>query len=65
MGAAHGSELYYLFGVPFFNESINIPWYGYLINYKYFGVQDQEISNYTMHLFSNFVRWYFILYFVL
>lgn len=57
MGASHGFELYYLFGVPFFNESVNIPWYGYRYNQHYFRVQDQEVSNYTMHLFANFARW--------
>jgi hypothetical protein len=43
--------------VPFFNDSVNIPWYGYVINYKYFGKEDEAVSNYTMHLFSNFIRW--------
>ncbi|RNA09672.1 neuroligin- X-linked-like, partial [Brachionus plicatilis] len=57
MGSPHGNELYYLFGIPFFNESINIPWYGYQIGFKNFGLEDQEISNYTMHLFTNFIRW--------
>lgn len=57
MGSPHGNELYYLFGVPFFNDSVNIPWYGYHINNRYFEVKDQEVSNYTMHLFANFIRW--------
>ena len=57
LGSPHGYELYYLFGVPFFNDSQVIPWYGYRLNSQYFRVQDQEISNYTMHLVSNFARW--------
>ena len=52
MGSSHAYELYFLFGVPFFNESVNIPWYGYRLNQHYFRVQDQEVSNYTMHLFA-------------
>ena len=57
IGSSHGNELYYLFGVPFFNESRLIDWYGYKLNERYFNTEDQEISNYTMHLFVNFVRW--------
>jgi hypothetical protein len=57
MGSPHGNELYYLFGVPFYNDSIVIPWYGYRFNQQYFSRQDQEISNYTMHLVANFARW--------
>lgn len=34
-----------------------IPWYGYKLNERYFNTEDREISNYTMHLFVNFVRW--------
>jgi hypothetical protein len=34
-----------------------IPWYGYRLNNRYFGVEDQEVSNYTMHLIVNFARW--------
>lgn len=43
--------------MPFYNESYVIPWYGYKLNQQYFNKQDQEISNYTMHLFANFARW--------
>lgn len=57
MGTPHGSELYYLFGVPFFNDSVYIPWHGYRLNNRYFSYEDQEISNYTMHIFANFIRW--------
>ncbi len=57
MGSSHGNELYYLFGVPFFNESRLIPWYGYRLNERFFNEEDQQISNYTMHLFANFLRW--------
>ena len=56
-GSPHGYELYYLFGVPFYNDSTAVPWYGYRLNSQYFKVQDQEISNYTMHLIANFARW--------
>jgi hypothetical protein len=56
-GSPHGNELYYVFGVPFFNDSQVIPWYGYRLNSQYFRVQDQELSNYTMHLIANFARW--------
>lgn len=56
-GSPHGYELYYLFGVPFYNDSPVIPWFGYRLNSQYFRVQDQEISNYTMHLISNFARY--------
>ena len=55
-GASHGDELKYLFGMPFFNESLSIPWYGIRLNYRYFNREDQEISNYTMHLIANFAR---------
>ena len=57
MGSPHANELYYIFGVPFFNESTLIPWHGYRINHRYFGAEDQEVSNYTMHLIANFVKW--------
>ena len=57
MGSPHGNDLYYLFGVPFFNDSILIPWYGYRINDRYFLKEDQEVSNYTMHLIVNFARY--------
>ena len=50
-------ELYYLFGVPFYNDSYQVPWYGYRLNQNFFTMQDQEVSNYTMHLFANFARW--------
>ena len=58
LGSPHGNDLYYIFGIPFFNESTIIPWYGYRVNEKYFRKEDQEVSNYTMHLIANFVRWY-------
>lgn len=57
MGSTHGSELYYLFGVPFFNDSNVVPMYGYRLNSNYFNKQDQEISNYTMHLIANFIKY--------
>ncbi|CAF1409421.1 unnamed protein product, partial [Didymodactylos carnosus] len=56
MGAPAGYELYYLFGVPFFNDSIFMPWYGYQKRQLYTFV-DEEMSNYTMHLFVNFARY--------
>ena len=40
MGSPHANELYYIFGVPFFNESTLIPWHGYRINHRYFGAED-------------------------
>jgi hypothetical protein len=57
MGSTHGSELYYLFGVPFYNDSNVVPMYGYRLNQNYFTKQDEEISNYTMHLVANFIKY--------
>jgi carboxylesterase type B len=57
MGSPHGHDLYYIFGVPFFNVSQRIPWYGYQLNNQYFESKDQAVSNYTMHMIANFARW--------
>ncbi len=55
MGAPRGSELDYLFGIPFINESHWMPWHG-IQRRQVFTYVDEEMSNYTMQLFVNFAR---------
>jgi hypothetical protein len=56
MGAPRHSELDYLFGMPFINESHWMPWHG-LQRRQVFTYTDEEVSNYTMQLFVNFARY--------
>ncbi|CAF4507231.1 unnamed protein product [Rotaria socialis] len=56
MGAPRSSELDYLFGMPFINDSQRMPWHG-LLRRQIFTYVDEEMSNYTMQLFVNFARY--------
>ncbi|CAF1043161.1 unnamed protein product [Rotaria sp. Silwood1] len=56
MGAPRSSELDYLFGMPFINESQWMPWHG-IQRRQIFTYVDEEMSNYTMQLFVNFARY--------